>query len=504
MFRITNIFATNGFLFPLLRRGVEGGLLLALVAVTLLSCSNDSDSPFSVSSSPVTLPGSKPTFIISVANLPCNDNGSAVSFKTQWEVGDELKIWYDDNTQHVPDAVLCYDGSKWSLNTSANVSGNNPTKSAGRIKVLFDGCQYAVSSTNYIYDSSTKSLTADITNWTYLTEFQVEINWDYPSLPADSVCLSSNMMYVLTGYRVTEDGIVAEMDNPGTSSAATFVDNEDGTKRAVFMFAKPLEYDKPLNHIFTLSAKSADSDTLQFDYVLHNLTIANNPNNIAGTLLSLTPFISYGKASILALYSATVEWTRLWTEGPKFAVENLYNAKNPLDYLTTIKWYSWGGHINLNISETAHSVWYTGLGSLKGEDDSATRLWGENWRMPTANEMDSLFIMCDARLDAVKGVAGYTFTGRGTYARNSIFLPAEGMYRNMPASFDSEAAKADDDADDLDGASVAKGFYWTSTNHSEYMARRLIFDTRNETKPNYVVDQYYKSMGYTIRPVLAK
>lgn len=52
--------------------------------------------------------------------------------------------------------------------------------------------------------------------------------------------------------------------------------------------------------------------------------------------------------------------------------------------------------------------------------DAAHVLWGEDWRMPTAEEFEELVDRCTKSLTEFNGVVGYKFTGPNG---NSIFLP---------------------------------------------------------------------------------
>lgn len=71
------------------------------------------------------------------------------------------------------------------------------------------------------------------------------------------------------------------------------------------------------------------------------------------------------------------------------------------------------------------------LVTLEPIDDAATAAYGENWRMPTNEEMQELLEKCEVEaLEADNkeyGVAGYKFTGPNG---NSIFLPITG-YRYL-------------------------------------------------------------------------
>ena len=70
--------------------------------------------------------------------------------------------------------------------------------------------------------------------------------------------------------------------------------------------------------------------------------------------------------------------------------------------------------------------WMTSDGGLAPAHDAAHVKWGGSWRMPTTQELDDLCRECDWTGTNMNGVSGYVVRGRGTYASNSIFLPAAG------------------------------------------------------------------------------
>lgn len=115
-----------------------------------------------------------------------------------------------------------------------------------------------------------------------------------------------------------------------------------------------------------------------------------------------------------------VNWVQLWEGGPKFAVYNV-GATSATDYGG---YYAWGGN------QDKKDDHYTGEGPLSGDNDTATKLWGSNWRMPTQAELQDLIDNCTVEnvVDPSddKKILGNKFTGKGAYASNSIFLPAAG------------------------------------------------------------------------------
>ena len=126
-----------------------------------------------------------------------------------------------------------------------------------------------------------------------------------------------------------------------------------------------------------------------------------------------------------------VKWVQLWENGPKFAEVNVGvtdgNAESYGGY------YTWGGTYN-NDPNLSGSSWSddhnTGFSELShtGDDitDTATNLWGSNWRMPTQAELQALLSSCDVEwMDGRTKkynnttVTGLLCKGKGAYASSS-------------------------------------------------------------------------------------
>ena len=195
-----------------------------------------------------------------------------------------------------------------------------------------------------------------------------------------------------------------------------------------------------------------------------------------------------------------VNWVQLWEDGPKFAEYNVGAANNKAEDYGG--YYCWGGTYKNGPDENGgYYTWSddhnTGTDALTGDDDTATKLWGSNWRMPTKTELEALlnsdnctvnFItLKDADEKEVKDAEGKTVkgllcTGKGAYESNSVFLPAAGY------NFDGVV-----DCEGVDGV------YWSSTPLDSNIAYDLYFDLGKQCVGNY----YHKS-GYSVRAVLAK
>ena len=137
-----------------------------------------------------------------------------------------------------------------------------------------------------------------------------------------------------------------------------------------------------------------------------------------------------------------VEWVQLWENGPKFAVYNVGAENNkPEDFGG---YYCWGS--SYDESKGWKGEYYNENYNLTGEHDTATKLWGNNWRMPTIEEFRALRENCSPDPDNLGGKSGYRITGKnGAYTSNSIFLPNAGDY------------------DDTGLIDVGQSYYWSST-----------------------------------------
>ena len=170
-----------------------------------------------------------------------------------------------------------------------------------------------------------------------------------------------------------------------------------------------------------------------------------------------------------------VKWIQLWAGGPKWAEYNV-EAKSdiPEDYGG---YYKWGGKSSLKDLPDAPTPQYY--------DDTATILWGSNWRMPTKEEFDALMNNqnCTCTWTNQDGVNGLLCTGKGVYSTNSIFLPAAG-----------NCDKGDVTVSDK------MGFYWSSTPYQDDGAYCLGFDSNNT-----ILDEPVKrDGGCSVRAVLVE
>ena len=168
-----------------------------------------------------------------------------------------------------------------------------------------------------------------------------------------------------------------------------------------------------------------------------------------------------------------VNWVQLWKNGPKFAEYNVGAANNKAEDYGG--YYAWGG------SQDKVGDHNTGSEVLSGDNDTATKLWGSAWRMPTQAELQALLDNCDVEWTAVNGVNGRKFTGKGNYASNSVFLPAAGFY-NARVNYEDR-----------------DGLYFSSSPNGSDRAYYLDFSSDGQN-----VTDIARVYGFSVRAVLAE
>lgn len=184
-----------------------------------------------------------------------------------------------------------------------------------------------------------------------------------------------------------------------------------------------------------------------------------------------------------------VDWVQLWKNGPRFATINVGSGD-------VGGYYCWGGYTGIQNFEDENPeqrYYNTGTSKLTGDDDTATKLWGKNWRMPTRDEFYNLMSNCDCTFEEYNGLKGVRCTGKEDYAECSIFLQAAG--------WENTSFKVLSNKDEW-------GEYWTSSptpyetyghdNNSQY----LLFYMDKIGLDWYCADNGWRYEGKSVRAVL--
>ena len=197
----------------------------------------------------------------------------------------------------------------------------------------------------------------------------------------------------------------------------------------------------------------------------------------------LTPTTGTAEATIKNV-KTDVKWVQLWKNGPKFAEHNV-GATSATE---CGGYYCWGGTYQNGVGIEWNEKCKTDWGDLTREEDTATTLWGNNWRMPTMAELShaagGLLHECDCKWVTNynnTGVNGLLCTGKGDYDENSMFLPAAGRL-----DYGTLWGKGDN------------GHYWSSSQYDGDNASPLFFNSYGQRDGDYAT----RSIGYSVRAVL--
>lgn len=152
----------------------------------------------------------------------------------------------------------------------------------------------------------------------------------------------------------------------------------------------------------------------------------------------------------------------------KYAKVN--EAKEEIEYVT-----------KYNLSASKGGV-IDNLSTLTAEDDAATILWGDEWRMPTYEDFKELNSYCTYQWTWINHVGGAQFVAKNG---KSIFLPAalcwSGMQPVDPSYYD--------------------GYYWTSTvdPKEEIYAHSFLFG--QEKRDSHYFANTSRCIGLSVRAV---
>ena len=126
---------------------------------------------------------------------------------------------------------------------------------------------------------------------------------------------------------------------------------------------------------------------------------------------------------------------------------------------------------------------------LEKEDDAASVNWGEDWRMPTWEEITELIDNCVWEMISKNGVKGYKVTSKSN--GNSIFLPAAGYRFESSLLYDGN-----------------EGYYWSSSLYTDDVSPYPTGVSPDSYSLNFYenfVDRYnrgdYRVAGHSVRPV---
>lgn len=170
-------------------------------------------------------------------------------------------------------------------------------------------------------------------------------------------------------------------------------------------------------------------------------------------------------------------------------------------------YYSWGTTIANKVSNYSnHYKFYeliTQPRELPITQDTARKLWGGDWRMPTGDELRELLTL-EHSWTQLNGVNGFKFTS-GVDKDCTLFLPASGYWGFDNTNFDTGSAFNQG----------SQGNYWSSTcsrtsptynmeNYYDSYVQRLRFGSTSEAVGEDTLSGVWNAYSYPVRPVLDK
>ena len=438
--------------------------LAALAMVVFASCSKDEDSE--PSSSEIQLN-------ITVADIgPDEPVTRAASIKDVWAEGDQIYIWYDDNTGDTPDLVITYDGNEWIGPEDIKA----PAGESGYVKCLYDGRVKVASKVNYTYTSSPsnrfkRTLSFKIESWTCLTEVVVVVTDIPEGTDASLYTLACDKFTPLSGngYVVGEDAITVTKGTKGATATGFASDVYDDA--VAFAFATADYSSNAQDFEFTLATTTG---TKAFS---ENLTLEPS-DKIKSVTLAYSDF---------AATSTDHEAVQLWEGGPYWATNNIgAQSETEAGY-----YFAWGypdGYVRnsanngwVKADDSSSSITFNASGfpdyQTHTYSDMAAANWGADWKVPEKADFENLLTKCDFEY-VTTGTKGVRFKGKGSYSGNSIFFPGGG-YGN---------------GSDLENESG----YWSCTQSDEGLAHFLYIPAILFSKITYINS---RCRGYSVRPV---
>lgn len=186
-------------------------------------------------------------------------------------------------------------------------------------------------------------------------------------------------------------------------------------------------------------------------------------------------------------------WVQLWAGGPRWAEFNVGASATTYAGMTEYSFENIGGKYSFH---GRRNLYDDVDGATSG--DTATDLWGTNWRTPTYDELGALFTNCDLSycdgsiVQYVTGctLKGWKISGKGEYAGNSIFMPLAGVSDQNAGSgvpyYYNESQRPGNN-----------GWYWSCTPGTGNNGGHIYFGT-----DRYEVNFHNKPHGDSVRAVL--
>lgn len=413
--------------------------VLALAAVVAAICACDKQQPIeSEIANPEVESSAAP--LVFTATMECTPDSKATldGMAPSWELGDEVSInamTYVTKNAGTSSALVPKDPKNPAVPQYGYYEAVFPTSFASWRS--FGG---SISLTTYLYPEIVETYQEEkFTMPMYAKSYDNSFAFKNLCGVLKIIVKSSQLKKVKSIY--------IKSSNQYLSGTVGIVQNDDGSYKAVIQRDGGGKFDRKIT--YTTAVPTTPEGTVFYIAIPPNtsngLTIKLSPDgetfpvemktaagrNIAIERNKIYPITFAGDWGISGTATATIDgnevdvpWVQLWKNGPKFAKYNVGVTNGKEESLGGH--YAWGRDIDGAYGSNNEGAY------LSGDSDTATKLWGDNWRMPTDSEYYALYVHCTKRNDVtytketVNGQVGYRFTGTGDYAVNSMFLPLAG------------------------------------------------------------------------------
>ena len=213
-------------------------------------------------------------------------------------------------------------------------------------------------------------------------QLSLAVNFLKLSIPVGvrSVVISSPSTS-LTGKMELQDGNVSAVTDEGCNYVRLI---PDGSKTFLagdyYIAVKPGE-------IVTPTISFVQNYPLPGYVLLENSKTSNNNIQFSGANNVVPLTVDFNTGDVTSRIAL-----QMWEGGPYFATYNV--GADGLSDDRKGGLYYWGG----SQDDAANSDAWNGSGVLSGNHDTATKLWGVHWRMPTVDELRTLIAICDSEL----------------------------------------------------------------------------------------------------------
>ena len=164
--------------------------------------------------------------------------------------------------------------------------------------------------------------------------------------------------------------------------------------------------------------------------------------------------------------------------GTKWACCNI-GAYGPHDYGD---YYRWGETTPMREGDTMESYLFKGVDvgqNISGTRyDAAMAQWGNQWRMPTEEQVQELMDYCTFTWTTQNGVNGALIEGKNG---RSVFFPASGYRNNGSSQLHTGGTY---------------GYCWSASAYSSGLGHNLYFNSRG-----FYWDNSYRAYGFPVRAV---